>query len=353
MHRLFLFKKMAYTHINTYGSAFKRMKAQSIMGIPAGPDLPTPDTEDGFCLFIQTDSSFANGKLKMWDGADWTDISDPDRYGETTSSVADVYEVIFDPELLAYNKGDVLKVKFNATNAGPATLAPNALPARTIVLPGGSALSGGEIISDGVYLLFVNDTNLQLLSGGGTSIPDLTGNENKVLSNDGENLLWKEMSNEPRTYTNDPATSSTAIIPDFEGIHLYNINPENTVATLSRKLPENPENWDSVTLKFGGDITSGAVVTAFTLTADQDVLLNPAASAIEAKAGDVYEFVFYGGVWYGMRGESGGGGSSEWGNITGDIDDQTDLKNELDYLQNQINAISPVGNKLFLFYNFK
>lgn len=171
------------------------MKAQSIMGIPAGPDLPTPDTEDGFCLFIQTDSSFANGKLKMWDGANWTDISDPDRYGETTSSVADVYEVIFDPELLAYNKGDVLKVKFNATNAGPATLAPNALPARTIVLPGGSALSGGEIVSDGVYLLFVNDTNLQLLSGGGASIPDLTGNENKVLSNDGENLLWKEMSN--------------------------------------------------------------------------------------------------------------------------------------------------------------
>lgn len=282
--RFFYLQNMAYTHINTYGSSYKRLKAQSIMSIPAGPDLPTPDTEDSFCLFIQTDSSFANGKLKMWDGANWTDISDPDRYGETTSPVADVYEVIFDPELLDYNKGDVLKVKFNATNAGPASLAPNALPARTIVLPGGSALSGGEIVSDGVYLLFVNDTNLQLLSGGGTSI-------------------------EPHTYTNDPATSSSATIPDFEGIHLYNINPENTVATISCKLPENPKNWDSVTLKFGGDITSGVVVTAFTLTADQDILLNPATSAIEAKAGDVFEFVFYGGVWYSLGGKSGGGGA--------------------------------------------
>lgn len=105
-------------------------------------------------------------------------------------------------------------------------------------------------------------------------------------------------SGQAHQFTHDTSGSGSATIPDFAGVHLYNIDPPALVASMSRKLPENPSDWDRVVIKFGGDITSGTVVTAFTLTADQTVLLNPASSAVEVKAGDVFDFQFYDGVWY-------------------------------------------------------
>lgn len=44
---------------------------------------------------------------------------------------------------------------------------------REVVLPGGTSLSGGEIVTDGLYLIAVTDTALQLLSGssGGGGVP--------------------------------------------------------------------------------------------------------------------------------------------------------------------------------------
>lgn len=142
------------------------------LGIPFGPDLPTDLTAaDGLCLFVHTDEDFNNGVWKWWDGSQWIDLNNPDRYGEATSDTPNDYQVTFSPPMNVYNEGSVLKIKFPTANTGTATLEPGTLPAREIVLPGGASLSGGELKAGGIHFLFVTDTKLQLIGGGGGSIP--------------------------------------------------------------------------------------------------------------------------------------------------------------------------------------
>lgn len=62
--------------------------------------------------------------------------------------------------------------------------------------------------------------------------------------------------------------------------------------------------------------------------------------------------VSIGSAWVKVNNNGGGGGGGTWGSISGTLADQTDLQAELDLLQSEINAVNPVGNKLFNYYNF-
>ena len=69
----------------------------------------------------------------------------------------------------AYARGDWFVFEANHTNTGAATMNVSALGAQSILNPDGGELSAGAITSGGVYTIFYDGTNFQLL--GGASAP--------------------------------------------------------------------------------------------------------------------------------------------------------------------------------------
>lgn len=96
----------------------------------------------------------------------------------------------------------------------------------------------------------------------------------------------------------DTTNDATKTISDTT--NLYVINPASLAASMTRQLPANPSEGQILRIKFGGEIETGTVVTAFTLTCDEEheIVLNPAATAIEMGVEDVFVFQFFSNVWY-------------------------------------------------------
>jgi len=78
------------------------------------------------------------------------------------SGAADAYVVTLSPVPNAYSAGLSFRMKATHTNTGASTVDVNALGAKSIVNHSGTALSGGDIVADGVYELIYDGTNFQL-----------------------------------------------------------------------------------------------------------------------------------------------------------------------------------------------
>ena len=76
------------------------------------------------------------------------------------------------------------------------------------------------------------------------------------------------------TYTVTSGTSST--VPNGDNIVI--INPATTLSTYNLTTPATPHNGDRLYIVFGGTITSGVVVTTFTLTANSGQIFNATAT---------------------------------------------------------------------------
>lgn len=112
----------------------------------------------------------------------------------------------------------------------------------------------------------------------------------------------------PNDIEDDRTGAATAVIADTTT--LYIVNPDAIVAAMTRQLPAEPAAGQIVRIKFGGEIETGTVVTAFTLTCDEEheIVLNPAESAIEVGVEDVFVFQFFGDKWFRLDKEVGKNG---------------------------------------------
>lgn len=81
----------------------------------------------------------------------------------TTASGTDTYTI---PDTIpaAYTSGERFLVTFTNANTGAATLNRNGLGAKDLKTLAGSALSAGQIVSGGVYLVQYNGTNYRIIS---------------------------------------------------------------------------------------------------------------------------------------------------------------------------------------------
>jgi hypothetical protein len=77
------------------------------------------------------------------------------------------------------------------------------------------------------------------------------------------------------TYTITSGTSSQ--VPNGDNIVV--VNPASTMSTYNLTTPATPHNGDRLYILFGGTITSGIVVTTFTLTASSGQIFNAPATA--------------------------------------------------------------------------
>ena len=82
----------------------------------------------------------------------------------TTGGTGNAYTATSNTTPSALAVGQMYVLEANHTNTGAATLQINALAATAIVLPDGSALVGGEIVSGGVYGFVYDGTSYQLFT---------------------------------------------------------------------------------------------------------------------------------------------------------------------------------------------
>jgi len=94
------------------------------------------------------------------------------------------------------------------------------------------------------------------------------------------------------------ATSGTQTVNDATGI-VY-VNPASLAATLSLKLPPNPQDQDVVNFQFGGTITGvSAVVSVLTMLANTaQSLIGAALTAANAGTTTSYQYRKSNTTWY-------------------------------------------------------
>ncbi len=94
------------------------------------------------------------------------------------------------------------------------------------------------------------------------------------------------------------ATSGTQTINDATGIVF--VNPASLAATLTVKLPANPQDQDVVVITGGGAITgSGTVVTLLTLAANTgQALLGVSLTSLTAGQSTSYQYRTSNQKWY-------------------------------------------------------
>lgn len=86
--------------------------------------------------------------------------------------------------LSAYAAGDTFAFKANHTNTGAATLNVDALGAKAIVLPDNTALKGGAITINGIYLCYYDGTSFQLLNGTVETVTTAVKTADEGITND-------------------------------------------------------------------------------------------------------------------------------------------------------------------------
>lgn len=85
-------------------------------------------------------------------------------YAVTTGS-ANTYILTPSPAIVAYATGATFKIKVNATNTGPTTINISSLGAKSVVINGSTALTGGELLTGVIYIIVYDGTNFQLIGG--------------------------------------------------------------------------------------------------------------------------------------------------------------------------------------------
>lgn len=81
----------------------------------------------------------------------------------TAGGTANAITITSNSSLSALSDGDVFMFEAANDNSGATTLAVDGLSAVSIVYPGGTALSGGEIVTGGRYIVSYDGTNFQLI----------------------------------------------------------------------------------------------------------------------------------------------------------------------------------------------
>lgn len=95
----------------------------------------------------------------------------------------------------------------------------------------------------------------------------------------------------------DQSGDATATIED--DVTVYVIDPSALVAAMTRTLPAEPRDYQKVTIKFGGQISSGSVITALTVACGAaHIIAGDAIVGIEAVVGDSLQYQFYNEIWY-------------------------------------------------------
>lgn len=94
------------------------------------------------------------------------------------------------------------------------------------------------------------------------------------------------------------ATSGTVTVNDATGI-VY-VNPASLAASLTLKLPPNPQDQDIVSFQFGGTITgAGAVVTLLSIIANTgQALLGTSLTSAAAGTATAYQYRASNTKWY-------------------------------------------------------
>lgn len=90
----------------------------------------------------------------------------------TTGGSSNAYTLTPNGTYSAYAQGDTFTVEANHTNTGAATLNVSGLGAKSIRFPDNALLTGGEIVSGGVYMLVYDGSVFQITNPSGGSLPN-------------------------------------------------------------------------------------------------------------------------------------------------------------------------------------
>ena len=111
-------------------------------------------------LYIENESSsspliygeFDNDKVAVNGSINYGTATGTDTYSASVSGIG------------KYTEGMALYIKFESSNTGASTINVNELGPKSIVTPGGSALSVGVLHAGGIHLLIFDGTNFQLIT---------------------------------------------------------------------------------------------------------------------------------------------------------------------------------------------
>lgn len=80
---------------------------------------------------------------------------------------------------------------------------------------------------------------------------------------------------------------------------MYVINPDAIVTTMTRTLPKEPEDYQTVSIHFGGEIANGEVVTKFIIDCDAEhTIVGDTIEDLAMEVGDCLAYQFHNEKWY-------------------------------------------------------
>lgn len=136
-------------------AANKAWRQSSVMASAIGQfiaDFAQVDTADSQAVAV-IEANFRVALAAALDGA---------RYGIDTSSTANLLVATLTPSPPTLNSFTAIYVKVANTNTGPTLLNLNNLGSKSVVLPDGTQLSGGEMIQGRIYSLLFDGVRFQL-----------------------------------------------------------------------------------------------------------------------------------------------------------------------------------------------